>query len=191
MGYICLPYNSVINFTVLPIQLLHTENKLLEIIMSIKFATPAQSACYSKVEAWLNELYPIVRQPFATLPVFSIPLGSAIAMVEVMAWGEEETIIATSSFVVTEVDMTPDLMHFLLSENAQSDFGVFSIDDFGNIRLHSTIVGSTCDRQKLKNAVTAVLAAADNYDDQIVALWGGKRALDRMASKSTYSQTNS
>jgi len=158
--------------------------------MSIKFATPAQSACYHKVQTWLNELYPIVRQPFATLPVFSIPLGSAIAMVEVMAWGEAEAIIATSSFVVTEVEITADLMHFLLSENAQSEFGVFSIDDFGNIRLHSTILGSSCDRQKLKNAVTAVLAAADNYDDQIVSLWGGKRALDRLAPRSANSQNS-
>jgi hypothetical protein len=152
--------------------------------MPIKFATPAQSACYTKVERWLYELFPVVHRPFADLPVFSIPLGSAIATVEVMAWGETETIIATSSFVVTEAEMTPDLMHFLLTENAQSQFGVFSIDDFGNIRLHSTIIGSSCDRQKLRNAVTAVLAAADNYDDQIVALWGGKRALDRLALKS-------
>ncbi len=41
-----------------------------------------------------------------------------------------------------------------------------------------------CDYQKLQNAVTAVFATADNYDDRIVALWGGKGALDRLAPKS-------
>jgi hypothetical protein len=146
----------------------------------VSFANTTQQACYAQVKSWLHELFPQVNEPFATLPVFAITLGSAIATVEVMAWGDDEAIIATSSFVVTEAEMTPDLMQYLLTQNAESQFGVFSIDDLGNIRLHSTLVGSSCDRQKLQTTVTAILSAADHYDDQIVATWGGKRALDRM-----------
>lgn len=145
-----------------------------------KFATNTQRDCYEQVKSWLLELFPHVSEPFATLPVFSISLGSAVATVEVMAWGEQEALISASSFVVTEAEMTPDLMHYLLRQNAESEFGVFSIDDLGNIRLHGSLVGSSCDRQKLHNTVTSVLAAADFYDDQIVAMWGGKRALERM-----------
>lgn len=147
------------------------------------FATSTQRACYERVKLWLEELFPQLIEPFVTLPVFSIRLGSAIATVEVMAWGETEAIVTTSSFVVTEAETTPDLLHFLLRQNAESEFGVFSIDDLGNIRLHTTVIGSNCDREKLHTAVTGVLAAADYFDDQIVARWGGKRALDRNFSR--------
>jgi hypothetical protein len=155
--------------------------------MTIRFTSDVQAQCFERVKTWLEELYPTVSQPFASLPVLSVALGSAIATVEVMAWGESDAIITTASFVVTEAEITKDLMEYLLMQNAECQFGVFSLDDLGNIRLHSTLVGSSCDRQKLDMAVTSVLAVADYYDDQIVAVWGGQRGLDRLAGHASTS----
>lgn len=75
--------------------------------------------------------------------------------------------------------MAADLQSHLLRENAEMRFGAFSVNDAGDILFEHTIVGSTCDPNELEASVHAVLAAADNYDDQIVQRWGGERALDR------------
>jgi len=45
-----------------------------------------------------------------------------------------------------------------------------------------SLVGTACDRVALNHSVTTVIRIADTYDDEIVARWGGKRALDRWAS---------
>jgi hypothetical protein len=145
----------------------------------MKFETPVQQACYEKIQPWLHDLYENVYSPPYNMPVFVLPLGSATATIEVLPWGTTEAIISTWSYVVTGVEMTQDLMKFLLQKNAEIDFGVFSIDDDGDIRFHTTLIGSTCDRDELKTSVSSVLETADLYDDAIVVNWGGERALER------------
>jgi hypothetical protein len=145
----------------------------------MKFETPIQKDCYEKIKSWLNDLYEEVYTPPYDLPVFVLPLGSATATVEVLPWGNTEAIISTWSYVVTGVDITQDLMQFLLKQNSEMQFGVFSLDDDGDIRFHTTLVGSTCDRYELQTSVSSVLQTADQFDDTIVATWGGERALDR------------
>ncbi|MFM7888309.1 MAG: T3SS (YopN, CesT) and YbjN peptide-binding chaperone 1 [Pseudanabaena sp.] len=145
----------------------------------MKFETSVQKACYEKIQLWLKDLYDNVYSPPYDMPVFVLPLGSATATVEVLPWGNSEAIISTWSYVVTGAEITQDLMRFLLKKNSELQFGVFSIDDDGDIRFHTTLVGSTCDRQELQTLVSSVLETADQYDDAIVATWGGERSLDR------------
>ena len=45
------------------------------------------------------------------------------------------------------------------------------------------LIGSTCDKEELKTSVITVVKLADEYDDEIVARWGGQRALDRWLKK--------
>jgi hypothetical protein len=142
----------------------------------MKFTTIAQKACYEKIQPWLQEMYANLAIPISGLPVFILPMGSATAMVEVLPWGNSEAIIATWSYVVKGVGQTTDLMRFLLQKNSELSAGVFSIDDDGDIRFHSTLVGSTCDRHELHSSVAVVLETADRYDDKIVQMWGGERA---------------
>lgn len=145
----------------------------------MKFETPIQQACYEKIQPWLTDLYENVYSPPYDMPVFVLPLGSATATVEVLPWGNTEAIISTWSYVVTGAEITQDLMKFLLKKNSELQFGVFSIDDDGDIRFHTTLVGSTCDRDELQTSVSSVLQTADKYDDAIVEAWGGERALER------------
>jgi len=69
-------------------------------------------------------------------------------------------------------------MQFLLRKNDDMRFGAFGLDRDMDIFFEHTIVGSTCDKEELRATVMAVLQTADKYDDEIVAKWGGERAVD-------------
>ncbi|OIP76720.1 MAG: hypothetical protein AUK48_05415 [Oscillatoriales cyanobacterium CG2_30_44_21] len=146
----------------------------------MKFQTTAQEACYEKVVTWVQEAfgkYPCARQDMPGLGMF---VGSALIEVLVYPWDKDDTVINTRSYVVVGIDLKPDLMRYLLEENAKMIFGAFGISQDSEILFEHSIVGSTCDAKELEASVKAVMEIADEYDDKIVARWGGKRALDRI-----------
>ena len=145
----------------------------------MKFKTAPQRACYEKIAPWVKELFEGTIVPEYPIPVLIVSMGSASAMVEISPWGDDAT-VRTWSYVVTGAELTADLMQFLLRRNVEMEFGAFGIDDDGDIRFEHALVGSTCDKPELQASVTAVLEAADRYDDEIVKRWGGKRAVDRV-----------
>ncbi|HEY9865233.1 MAG TPA: YbjN domain-containing protein [Candidatus Obscuribacterales bacterium] len=148
----------------------------------MQFQSAIQEACYNKVATWMRELYgkfPCARED---VPGLAMVMGSALVEVFVFPWEKDDAIINARSYVVTEVELSPDLLHFLLRENHIMRFGAFGIDEQGDIIFEHTIVGSTCDKLELEASVNAVLEIADDYDDKIVERWGGRRALDRISS---------
>jgi hypothetical protein len=74
----------------------------------------------------------------------------------------------------------PDLMRFLLEQNAILMFGAFGLDSKGNIGISHTVMASSMDAQELGASVNMVVKTADRYDDQIVQRWGGKTAKQTM-----------
>ncbi|OIP68563.1 T3SS (YopN, CesT) and YbjN peptide-binding chaperone 1 [Planktothrix paucivesiculata] len=148
----------------------------------MQFQSAIQEACYNKVATWMRELYgkfPCARED---VPGLAMVMGSALVEVFVFPWEKDDAIINARSYVVTDVELSPDLLHFLLRENYIMRFGAFGIDEQGDIIFEHTIVGSTCDKLELEASVNAVLEIADDYDDKIVERWGGRRALDRISS---------
>jgi hypothetical protein len=146
----------------------------------MEFATAAQKACYDKVASWMKELFGELVLMRDDAPVMGVMMGSALATVAVWPWGDDDATITTRAYVVTGAELTPDLMRYLLQKNADMRFGAFGVDKDGDILFEHSIVGSSCDKAELKASVLAVLVTADRYDDEIVARWGGERALDRM-----------
>ena len=146
----------------------------------MKFETNVQEACYNKIAVWMRELFDKFPCVIQDLPGISLFMGSALVEVFVFPWGDDEAIINTRSYVVTNVELKPNLMEFLLRENSNMRFGAFGIDKNDNIIFEHTIVGSTCDRPELEASVKTVLKVADEYDDKIVEQWGGQRAMDRI-----------
>jgi hypothetical protein len=146
----------------------------------MEFETQAQQQCYEKVLPWVTELFggSVLRK--ADVPVLGVMQGSAFAQIGVFPWGDDDAIITTRAYVVTGADLTLELMRFLLHENAGMRFGAFGLDDDGDIIFEHSIVGSTCDQKELESSVIHVARTADDYDDQIVARWGGERALDQI-----------
>lgn len=148
----------------------------------MEFKTSAQKACYEKIVPWAKELFGEFAQAREDAPVFGVMAGSAMVQVAVLPWGDDDATITARAYVVSGAELTPDLMHYLLRKNDDVRFGAFGVDNDGDIFFEHTIVGSTCDKEELKASVMAVVLTADKYDDEIVARWGGQRALDRMMS---------
>lgn len=147
----------------------------------MEFQSEPQKACYEKIKPWMTELFGSFVRLREDVPVFivDLPGNSALITVAVYPWSNDDAVITAHSWVLTGVDLKPDLMKFLLQTNNRVRFGAFGTDDSDNIFFSHTIVGSTSDKEEIKASVFAVLSTADNMDDQIRDKWGGQRALDR------------
>lgn len=143
------------------------------------FATEPQKATWEKVAQWMKELFGEMAMAREDAPAFSILLGSAFTQVVVNPWGKDDATITVRSYVVQGVEVTQDLMQYLLRENDTMRFGAFGLDSDNDIFFEHAIVGSTADKVELKTSVMAVGVTADRYDDQIMARWGGRRAVDQ------------
>jgi hypothetical protein len=151
----------------------------------MQFESEKQESVYKQVGAWMKELFGeetiLVRDDS---PVYGVRFGSAFVQVSVYSWGDDVT-VTTRSYVVYGAEMNLDLAKYLLRKNEEMRFGAFGIDAEGDIEFEHTIVGSTAQPEELRASVYAVMKVADQYDDEIVAQWGGQRALDRMEKKET------
>lgn len=148
----------------------------------MEFQTSAQQKCYERIAPWMQELFGDSAVAFEDEPLFIITIGSAVASTRVIPWGDDEALITTRAYVVTNVEITPELSYYLLRANDGIYFGRFALDGEDDVVFEHSLVGSTCDRIELKHSVTTVVRLADDYDDELVARWGGKRALDRWAA---------
>lgn len=144
----------------------------------MEFKNDAQKETYEKVAKWLTEIFGEFVHPKDDSPLFRIAMGSALARVYVRPWGDDEAYIFTRATVVRDVELTPELMKYLLEKNNSVVFGAFCLDEDGDINFDHTIYGPTCDKEELRTSVKAVLFTADKLDDEIVSRWGGKKASD-------------
>jgi hypothetical protein len=145
----------------------------------MEFHSEAQKQCYEKVAIWMREMFGEQAMSREDRPSFGLVVGSALSHIVVHPWGDDDSTITAFSYVVTGAELTADLMKYLLQENDRVRFGAFSIDNEGDIIFSHTIVGSTCDKEELRTSVMFVAKLADDYDDKIVARFGGQRAADR------------
>ncbi len=145
----------------------------------MEFRTEAQKQCYEKIKPWIKEVFGDFAIVVDDRPVFFVNLGSAVANTAVYPWGDDDATICTRAYVVTDVELTPELMKYLLLKNDAMRFGAFGIDDDDDVFFEHTIVGMSCDREEVKSSIMAVVSTADRWDDEIVARWGGSRAMDQ------------
>ena len=144
----------------------------------MEFQNNVQKETYEKVSQWLGEIFGEFVRKKEDAPSFRVAMGSTFISVGVIDWGDNQAIICARSPLVQGVEITPDLMRFLLEKNNAMAFGAFSIDSDGDINFDHTIYGPTCTKEDLRISTKAVLFTADKFDDEIVSRWGGKRALD-------------
>lgn len=142
----------------------------------MEFETKVQQEIYEKIEPWMKELFGIFVSKRDDAPYFGVSIGSAFVHIGVHPWGKDNATITTRAYVAVDVEITPDLMEFLLRENDKMRFGAFGLDEDYDIFFEHTIVGTSCEVEELKSSVLAVGYAVDQYDDQIVSRWGGMPA---------------
>lgn len=146
----------------------------------MNFQTEAQKECYTKVADWLPQICDRVTNTVLEKPIFSLQVGSATVLVEILPFQQIESVIYIWAYVATEVKVNSELLLFLLKQNDTFRFGGFSMAEDGDIRFHVTLLGAFCQQNEFKLALTEVLETSDRYDDRIVERWGGKRAADAL-----------
>jgi hypothetical protein len=136
--------------------------------------TLSKSAAYRKVD---DRLY-VVKQ------------GSSYVMISVVPSGpkgktNDRALVRVVSQVVAGVNPEPSLFRQLLILNGQLRFGAFSFVPDGNLVMfgHSILGGESMDIKELVSAVHDVALVADEYDDRIVARYGGARMQDVIEEK--------
>ena len=126
--------------------------------------TLSKSAAYRKVD---DNLY-VIKQ------------GSAYVMITVVPWGQNKAMLRCTAQLVKGVTLDPRLATQLLELNAHLRFGAFAWDDQEVTILftHTILGGTTLDADELVATLSDVALIADEYDDKLMAKYGGQRMLD-------------
>ncbi|GAB4464356.1 MAG: YbjN domain-containing protein [Armatimonadaceae bacterium] len=145
--------------------------------MAIEFETEVQKATYEKVKRMLTEIFGEMLLVREDSPMFGISMGTAFAQVLIAPWGDDDAVVVTRAYVVHNIEVNGPLSVFLLKANGTMRFGAFGADE-DSVFFQHTILGTTLDKGELRSSVVAVVRTADDYDEQLVAQFGGQRALD-------------
>ncbi len=133
---------------------------------------------FEKLKEYLGELF---DEPFhdPENDHFYVRYGTTVLEISVEAYGSEETVIVIMSYCVQDVELDEELMAGLLELNHQTPCGHFSVVGNDIFFAHS-LFGRSLDPRDLLRAITAVATVADDYDDRIVARYGGQTALEKI-----------
>ena len=145
----------------------------------MEFKHQAHREAYEKTKEYLLDMWGSAVNILDEVPGFALTYGSAVVFVRVLPW-RDEAVVCSRSYVVMDIEHTPELMEFLLRTNADFVFGAFGFDSDGDITFEHTILATHMDRDELRDSVLAVAVTADEYDDRIVEQFGGITAYDKM-----------
>ncbi len=132
----------------------------------------------TKVKEYLGELF---DEPYhdPDNDHFYVRYGTTVLEISVEAYGSEEAVVSIMSYCVQDVELDEELLLGLLELNHQLPCGSFSV--VGNdIFFAYSLFGRTLEPRDLLRAITSVATVADDYDDRIVAKYGGQTALEKI-----------
>jgi hypothetical protein len=109
---------------------------------------------------------------------FIITRGSAAVNVSVHELNEQECVVQALAYVVKGARISPELLAKLLHLNNTFPFGAFGLLSDDTITYSHRVAGAHLDKNELELAINWVAHVADESDDQIRAVAGGRRAVD-------------
>jgi hypothetical protein len=117
--------------------------------------------------------------------LYVVKQGSSYVMISVLPTGpkshhNDRALVRVVAQVVSGVRPEPSLFRQLLILNSQLRFGAFAFVPDGDLVLfaHTILGGEGMDPKELVATVHDVALVADEYDDRIVARYGGARMQD-------------
>ncbi len=136
--------------------------------------TLGKSPAYRKVD---DRLY-VVKQGSSYVMISVVPSGAK-------GKAEDRALVRVVAQVVAGVRPEPSLFRQLLILNGQLRFGAFAYVPEGSLVMfgHTILGGDTMDLKELLATVHDVALVADEYDDRIVARYGGARMQDVIEEK--------
>ena len=151
----------------------------------MEFKTEAHRSAHEKTRGYLHTLFGEVNVKVMD-DTFVLQEGSTFVYVRTFAIGENKSGVEVFSYVVVDVEVTEQLMRYLLTYNLRLVLGGFGLargeGGKGTVLLTHTILGDSMDREELYGSVSAIARVADDLDDQIVTAFGGQTALDKLMS---------
>jgi len=128
----------------------------------------------SNVLLMLKKLYPDYIE---FDDAWTITHGSAQVMVLVRPFTEKDTIVECIANVVTGANLNEEIMSYLLRKNAELHIGGFGLLFDNTIIFQHSLPGSNLDENELIAAIDSVAIIADYYDNEIIKIAGGVRAI--------------
>jgi hypothetical protein len=140
--------------------------------------SPVHQETFDKLKEYLGELF---EEPYhdPENDHFYVRYGSTVLEISVEPYGAEETMVVIMSYCVQDVELEEELLAGLLELNHTMSCGHFSVVGNDIFFAHS-LFGSNMEPRDLLRAITAVATVSDDYDDRIVARYGGQTALERI-----------
>jgi hypothetical protein len=152
----------------------------------MEFKSEAHKKAHEMARACLYELFGDVNVRLADCS-FVLEEGSALVYVRTFPIGEGRAGVEVFSYVLIEVQVTDELMRFLLAYNLRLVIGAFGLivhdDGKGEVLLTRTLLADHLDSAELYSTVSAIARIADKLDDEMVAAFGGKTALGKLTER--------
>lgn len=149
----------------------------------MEFKSEPHKKVYEKARDYLYTLFGEVNVKTMD-DTFVLQEGSTFVYTRVFPIGDKKAGVEVFSYVVVCVDVTEELMRYLLTYNLRLILGAFGLaigeDGKATVLLSHSILGDTMSRDELYASVSAIARVADDLDDQIVKSFGGKTALDKL-----------
>jgi hypothetical protein len=145
----------------------------------MEYNDESHAEVYDRVGVYLDELFDEDIFHEEETGHYYVRYGSTVLEISVDPYGPEETVVMIMAYCVQGVEVDRELLEGLLELNHSLPFGAFSLVG-SDLFFHHALFGRTLERRNLLNAVAAVATISDDYDDRIVAKYGGQRALDRI-----------
>ncbi len=149
----------------------------------MKFKTEAHRKVYEKTRDFLHEMFGEVNVKVMD-DTFTMQEGTTFVYARVFAIGEKRAGVEVFSYVVADIEVTEELMRYLLTYNLRLVLGGFGLvigkDGKGTVLLTHTILGDTMDSEELYASLSAIARVADDLDEKIVTAFGGKTALGKL-----------
>lgn len=142
------------------------------------FANKVQEETHEKLAEYLKELF---DDPFLDPENnhFYVRYGSTVLEVSNEPYGPEEAVVTIMAYCAQGVEVQEELLAGLLDLNHGLPFAAFSVVG-KDVFLSHSLFGRALDRSTLITVIAAVATVADDYDDRIVAQYGGQTALERI-----------
>ncbi|MCP4663986.1 MAG: YbjN domain-containing protein [bacterium] len=145
----------------------------------MEFANDNHRAAYDRVKTYLTELFDEDLYHEEETGHIYVRYGSTVLEISVDPYGPEDATMTAMAYCVQDVEVDEELLRGLLELNHTLPFGSFSLVG-RDIFFSHALFGRTLERSNLLSAIAAVATISDDYDDRIVARYGGERALDRI-----------
>lgn len=146
----------------------------------MRFESEVHRQTFEKVEEYVDDL---IDEPYLEEETghFYGRYGSTVLEISVDPYGPEEAVVRVMAYCVQGAHVDESLLEGLLELNHNLPVGGFSVvgDD---VYFSHSLFGRSLEPRNFLGAMAAVATVADDYDDRIVAEYGGETALERIQS---------